>query len=50
MNYAKMILAVLGALYTIMRPILLKAINDPEAEWDDRLMKATDALFNWTEK
>jgi len=32
MNYAKMILAVLGALYTIMRPILLKAINDPEAE------------------
>ena len=49
MNYATMILVVLGALYNVMRPILKKAVDDPDAEWDDRLMAATDALFGWTE-
>ena len=48
MNYAKMILGVFGALYTVMRPILKKAVDDPDAEWDDRLMAAADALFGWT--
>jgi hypothetical protein len=47
MNYASVILAVLGALYGVMRPILQRAVNDPDAEWDDRLMKATDCLFGY---
>ena len=50
MNYANLILSVLGALYSVMRPILKKAVDDPDAEWDDRLMAAVDALFGWIEK
>ncbi len=49
MNYASVILAVLGALYKVARPILLKAVNDPEAQWDDRLMAGMDALLGWKE-
>lgn len=47
MNYAEIIMSVAKALYSVMRPILLKAVNDPEAEWDDRLMAAADAFFKW---
>lgn len=49
MNYASMILTVLGALYKVARPILKKAVDDPEAEWDDRLMAGMDALMGWKE-
>jgi len=47
MNYANIIMSVAKALYSVMRPILLKAVDDPEQEWDDRLMAACDAFFNW---
>ena len=49
MNYAKLILGVFSAMYTVMRPILKKAVDDPSAEWDDRLMAAADALFGYKE-
>jgi hypothetical protein len=41
------IMSVASALYKVMRPILKKAVDDPEAEWDDRLMAAADAFFGW---
>ena len=43
----QIILKVASALYSVMRPILLKAVNDPDAMWDDRLMAAADGLFGW---
>ena len=49
MNYSSVILAVLGALYKVARPILKRAVNDPELEWDDRLMAGMDALLGWKE-
>ena len=42
------IMKIASALYVAMRPILVKAVNDPDAEWDDRLMHAADAFFGWT--
>jgi len=47
MDYAKIILSLLGPLYAVMRPILLKAVNDPDQEWDDMLMRIADALFGY---
>ena len=49
MNYATIIMGVAKALYNVMRPILKKAIDDPDQEWDDRLMAAADAFFGWDE-
>ena len=43
------IMGIAGALYSVMRPILFKAVDDPDADWDDRLMAAADAFFSWTE-
>jgi hypothetical protein len=31
----------------LLRPILLKAVDDPDAVWDDYLMKAIDNLFEY---
>jgi len=50
MNYAKIIMSIASALYVVMRPILLKAVDDPDAEWDNRLMAAADAFFGWDAK
>lgn len=36
---------ILKKLYPIMRPILFKAINDPNTEWDDLLMTIFDKIF-----
>jgi len=47
MDYVSLVMSVAKALYTVMRPILKKAVDDPEAEWDDRLMAAADAFFKW---
>ena len=49
MAYATLILTILSALYKVMRPILKKAVDEPDAEWDERLMDACDALFGWKE-
>jgi len=40
-------MSIASALYVVMRPILLKAVDDPDAEWDNRLMAAADAFFGW---
>ena len=50
MSYAKIIMSIASALYVVMRPILLKAVDDPDAEWDNRLMAAADAFFGWDTK
>ena len=41
------IMQVASALYSVMRPILAKAVDDPDAEWDERLMQAADAFFGY---
>jgi hypothetical protein len=46
MSYS-IILAVASAIYKAMRPILLKAVNDPTAEWDDALMRIADCVFGY---
>jgi hypothetical protein len=50
MNYWKLLMQVASSLYAVMRPILLKAVDDPEADWDDRLMAAADAFFGWSDE
>jgi hypothetical protein len=47
MNYVKLVIGIFSSIYVMMRPILWKAVDDPEAEWDDRLMAAADALFGY---
>ena len=32
---------------TILRDLLVKAIDDPEKEWDDLVLKMLDALFGF---
>ena len=32
----------------ILRPLLVKAIDDPEEEWDDDVLKMVDAFFGYT--
>lgn len=31
----------------VLRPVLLKAIDDPNQTWDDVLMTMVDGLFNY---
>jgi hypothetical protein len=39
------IVTIVKKLYPIMRPILFKAINDPNSEWDDLLMDILDKIL-----
>ena len=32
----------------ILRPLLMKAINDPNEEWDDVVLAMVDRLFDYT--
>ena len=48
MQYASLIMLIARAMYPAIRPILLKAVDDPEAEWDDELMRMADVVFGWT--
>lgn len=32
---------------TILRDLLVKAIDDPEKEWDDAVLRALDGLFGY---
>lgn len=32
---------------TLLRPILLKAVDDPDVQWDDWLMKFVDNIFEY---
>lgn len=47
MNYASLLMKVASSLYVVMRPILAKAVENPNEDWDDRLMAAADAFFGW---
>lgn len=45
------VLELLEVIYAKMiRPILLKAIDDPEQEWDDVMMTVVDRIFNYQSK
>ena len=33
----------------VLRPVLFKAIDDPNQAWDDVLMTMVDGLFNYKE-
>jgi len=33
----------------ILRPLLKEAIDNPDKEWDDMVVKITDAIFNYSE-
>lgn len=46
MNYA-IIMMIASAVYSGMRPILKKAVDDPAEEWDDALMSIADAVFGY---
>ena len=49
MNYTSVYM-ISRIMYQITRPILLKAIDDPDEEWDDFLMQLCDSVFGYTEK
>lgn len=34
----------------VLRELLLKAVNDPDAWWDDKIMAMCDGLFGYTEE
>ena len=50
MAYANVILMILKAIYPTMRPILKKAVNDPDQDWDDVLMSVLDKILGYEEK
>lgn len=33
---------------TVLRPLLKKAIDDPDADWDDAVLKVLDAIFEYS--
>jgi len=41
------IVNILQNIYPIMRPILLKAVNNPDQTWDDYLMELCDKIFDY---
>ena len=44
----KAVLALLKMAYSsILRGLLVNAIEDPEEEWDDLVLKMVDALFDY---
>ena len=45
-----LILKMLGVAYAgFLRGLVLKTIDDPDTEWDDRVLKALDTLFQYEE-
>ena len=45
------ILKIVGILYNhILRDLLIKYINDPDNEWDEKLILALDNFFGYTSK
>lgn len=42
------IMMIMGMAYKlIFRTLLIKAINDPDEEWDDMILALCDGLFNY---
>jgi len=44
------VMMVLKQIYGFMRPVLAKAIDDPESEWDEFAMTIMDDLFDFPMK
>jgi len=43
------IYALLKQIYkTILRPLLVKAIDDPDEDWDDVVLSIVDKLFDYS--
>ena len=43
------VFTVLSSVYAlVIRPVLKQAINDPNQEWDEMVMRMVDALFGYT--
>lgn len=40
------IMEVMELLYPYFRPLLLKAVDDPDSDWDDTLMRIIDDVFD----
>ena len=49
MNYAGIYMIVKMVYKTILRPLLVKAIADPEEVWDDFVLKIVDRVFDYSE-
>lgn len=47
MKYTVLYQAICMLYKMMLRDILKKAVDDPNEEWDDVLMAATDALFGF---
>lgn len=45
--YKSLYLVLCFAYKTVIRPILLKAIDDPNSDWDDITMDVIDSIFNY---
>lgn len=42
-----MILNIIDMIYlNLLRPLVVKAVNDPDEEWDNILLSRLDRLFN----
>lgn len=33
----------------LLRPLVFKAVDSPDAQWDDKVMQMLDALFDYSE-
>lgn len=43
-----LILSIMGTLYKmVLRNLLVKAIDDPDEEWDDLILIMADGVFNY---
>ena len=45
--YKQLYLVLCFAYAKSLRPILLKAIDDPDTDWDDVAMDIIDSIFNY---
>lgn len=51
MDKRSLFLAILALMYpSLIRPAIQKAIDDPEADWDDEALKVLDHLFDYIKK
>lgn len=49
MNYQESFIAIKTMYAFLLRPLLKKAIDDPDALWDDFVMARFDDLMDYTE-
>jgi len=47
MKWEAMIALIQLAYSTILRPLLINAINDPDQEWDDIVLDIIDRIFQY---